>query len=352
MRPYPLSIRHARRLQTGPRVLPLLLSFLVLLLPQASSAKEKRGVVTVHARINAPAAAKDVKLWIPYPMSNENQEIADVSIRGNYTTMGVHRTGKDGGAVLYAQWDGAAEERTLTFSFRVSRKEVVTRNVSAEELPVSREEFRDYLAPSAYGPTDGAVKALAAGITDGKGTVHAKAEAIYQWVVENMHRDPDVKGCGLGDVEVLLGTLAGKCADISSVFVALARSAGVPAREIFGIRLPSSEEGDITRWQHCWAEFYLPGTGWIVVDPADVRKAILEKKLTLEEAGPLREYYFGAVDERRVEFGTGRDVRLVPLQAGAPLNYFMYPYAEADGQVLNEDLFGFNLGYTISFRER
>lgn len=36
---------------------------------------------------------------------------------------------------------------------------------------------------------------------------------------------------------------------------------------------------------------------------------------------------------------------------GEPLNYFMYPYAEADGKPLNEDLYGFNLGYKITFRE-
>ena len=40
-----------------------------------------------------------------------------------------------------------------------------------------------------------------------------------------------------------------------------------------------------------------------------------------------------------------------PAPVGAPLNYFMYPYAEADGKPLNEDLFGFNLGYKITFRE-
>jgi hypothetical protein len=58
-----------------------------------------------------------------------------------------------------------------------------------------------------------------------------------------------------------------------------------------------------------------------------------------------------AVDESRISFGTGRDLRLNPPQAGPPLNYLMYPYAEADGKPLNEDLFGFNLGYTIRVRE-
>jgi hypothetical protein len=53
----------------------------------------------------------------------------------------------------------------------------------------------------------------------------------------------------------------------------------------------------------------------------------------------------------RIAIGTGRDLVLNPPQSGEPLNYFMYPYAEADGMPLNEDLFGFNIGYTIRFKE-
>ena len=52
-----------------------------------------------------------------------------------------------------------------------------------------------------------------------------------------------------------------------------------------------------------------------------------------------------------MEFGTGRDLVLAPPQAGEPLNYFMYPYAEADGTPLNEDLYGYNIGYRIDYRE-
>jgi transglutaminase-like putative cysteine protease len=133
--------------------------------------------------------------------------------------------------------------------------------------------------------------------------------------------------------------------------VALARSAGLPAREVFGIRIPSGKEGDMTKAQHCWVEWYSPGYGWVVAAPADVRKAILEKKITLEQAKPLREYFFGAVDESRIAIGTGRDLILNPPRSGEPLNYFMYPYAEADGKPLNEDLYGFNIGYTIRFKE-
>ena len=57
-----------------------------------------------------------------------------------------------------------------------------------------------------------------------------------------------------------------------------------------------------------------------------------------------REYFFGAHDENRVEFSRGRDLVLVPPQKGEPLNYFVNPYAEADGKPINVER-------TVSYRD-
>lgn len=313
-------------------------------------AEERNVKVTFDVHLNVPANSNKVKLWMPYPVSDENQDITDVSIVGNYSKTGVYTDSNYGNHILYAEWDGKAEKRLLTYTFNVKRKEVQTKNFSKKEIPFSKEEFRKYLVPFSKGPINEKIKNKALEITKGEKTYLQKARAIYDWIVDNMHRDPNVKGCGYGEVEKLLVSLGGKCADIHSVFVALTRASGIPAREVFGIRIPKGTEGDMTKAQHCWAEFYLPGYGWVVVDPADVRKIILEKKLTLEQAKPYRDYYFGAVDENRIAFGTGRDIILNPPQNGERLNYFMYPYAEADGKMINEDLYGFNIGYKISFR--
>lgn len=324
---------------------------ILLALTQLVFAKERTVEVRMEFRLNVPEGAKDVRLWIPYPMSDENQDITDVRINGNFSASGVYREGEYGNNILYAKWNGPSKERNLTYSFKVKRKEHITKDLPEKELKIYQKEMEKHLKPAKMLPLDGKVKDYAMKITEGKKTTLEKAKSIYDWIVENMYRDPNVKGCGLGEVDRLLDTKGGKCADIHSVFVALARAAGVPAREVFGIRIPKGREGDMTKAQHCWAEFYLAGYGWVVVDPADVRKAMLEQKLTLEQAKPLREYYFGAVDENRIAFGTGRDIVLNPPQSGEPLNYFMYPYAEVDGKPLNEDLFGFNIGYKISFKE-
>lgn len=324
----------------------------VLSIHNLSFAKERQGEVTILFNLNAPVDSKEVRLWVPYPVSDENQTISDIKIAGNFSNSGIYREGANGNMALYTEWNGTLKERVLTYTFKVKRKEAIKAHFPKKELSFSKEEFKYYLKSTSLGPTTGKVKEFAEKITKGKRTNVAKAGAIYHWIVNNMHRDPNVKGCGFGEVEKLIVSMGGKCGDISSVFVALSRSAGVPAREIFGIRMPKGKTGDMTKNQHCWAEFYMPGYGWIPVDPSDVRKAMFEKKITnTNDVKDLVAYYFGAVDESRIAYQTGRDIILNPAQKSGKLNYFMYPYAEADGKPMNEDLFGFNIGYKISFKE-
>jgi transglutaminase-like putative cysteine protease len=329
----------------------LMLMVVLISLDGVAHGGQRNAEITFQIKFSPFPKAKQVRLWVPYPMSDQNQEITDVTVRGNYSYAGVFREGKALNNILYSEWQDVPGEKVMTYSFVVKRRDVTMNGRLSGELPLSSEEFREFLDTSFLGSTvELKIKSLAGEITKGKTTGHAKARAIYDWIVENMQRDPHVKGCGFGQVEKLLDSMGGKCVDIHSVFVALMRGAGIPAREIYGIRIPKASEGDMTKTQHCWSEFYLPGQGWIVADPADVRKIILEEKLSLEQAKRYREYYFGALDENRIAFGIGKNIRLNPAQSGEPLLYFMYPYAEEDGKPLNEDLYGFNLGYRIGYR--
>ena len=48
-----------------------------------------------------------------------------------------------------------------------------------------------------------------------------------------------MRGCGVGDIRAMLetGNLGGKCADLNALFVGLARAAGIPARDVYGVRV-------------------------------------------------------------------------------------------------------------------
>jgi transglutaminase-like putative cysteine protease len=328
-------IRRKMMKQFMQRILSVAL--VCLLYGSSSLAGEAAGVITMDFDLTKHDSTKEVELWIPYPVSSEVQDITEVTVRGDFAESAVYADKKFQTPILYARWAKDAESRRLTFSFKALRQEVIKRDFPVQEAPWNKADYAQWLAGTSLGSIDGTVAELAAQITRGKTTVLAKARAIYDWICENMYRDPKTIGCGLGNVSLLLQQPGGKCTDIHSVFVALCRAAGVPAREIFGVRLAKEEVQDITTWQHCWAEFFLPGYGWVPVDPADVRKLMLKRNLKLDDpqTEELRAYFWGGWDAYRVELARGRDLILNPPQKGAPLNTFGYPYAEVDGEPLD-----------------
>jgi len=309
----------------------------------------KQGIIQMNFTIRTDDTTELTRLWVPYPVSNDYQEINDYHINGNYNYSGVFRESESGTMILYAKWENTETFPQLNFSFHIKREERIRKNftITNNDLPVYVEP---YLIPTSLGPIDGIVKEIADEIIEDNITILTKAISIYDYLIEHGERDPGLSFCGNGDVCILLQNLHGKCADFSSVFVALSRSVDVPSREIFGTRM--SEEGDITGSYHCHAEFYLPTYGWIPVDPSDVAKLMFNEHLELDDPQIIeaRDYYFGMQSDTYVDLSMGRDIILNPEQDGEPLNYFMYPYAEVDGESL-DFISQESLKYVVSFKE-
>jgi len=317
------------------RAIPPFLLFLLLCFTRISPAAEISGEISFNINLAATPEAKDVKLWFPYPTSDSFQRIENLNFSGNYSRFSLSREPKSGAFYLYTEWNGPFNERSLSVSFHVRSKEHREEHLM-ENSTTFPPEVRKYLESEFWLPADDPeIQSLADNIVSGKDGILRKARAIYDWTVENTRRDPNVPGCGLGNVEATLASRSGKCADISSVFVALARAAGVPAREVFGLRLSKPGQTDITDGHHCWAEFFLPGSGWVPVDPPDVRKIMLTDNLSLKQAHSFFDYYFGSVDQFRISLQKGGRGLTFPEGNAKKVNYFMYPYAEVDGKVLD-----------------
>jgi transglutaminase-like putative cysteine protease len=221
-----------------------------------------------------------------------------------------------------------------------------------------------YTEPTDLLPTDGIVQETAQKIVKGvRGGQLEQGRAIYEWIVENTFRDPKTRGCGIGDIKTMLETnnLGGKCADLNALFVGLCRAAGIPARDVYGVRVANSmrgfkslgKSGDITKAQHCRAEFYLEGHGWVPVDPADVRKVVLEEQpgLTLHDdvAKRARALLFGSWEMNWMAYNYAHDLQL-PKTTRGKLGYLMYPQCEtAEGRL--DSLDPENFRYTMTSRE-
>jgi transglutaminase-like putative cysteine protease len=250
----------------------------------------------------------------------------------------------------------------LTLTSRIATRDyAVDLSLPGKEPKADPAQLRHFLRPTKLLPTDGIVKETAAQITSGVSSDVDKARAIYEWIVENTFRDPKTRGCGTGDIRFMLetGDLGGKCADLNALYVGLARAAGVPARDVYGIRVAKSQLGykslgaasdNVTKSQHCRAEVHLVDYGWVPVDPADVRKVALEeppgnRPLDDDIVKSARKRLFGSWEMNWVGYNFAHDVALQGASAG-PLGFLMYPQAEtADGRLdcLDPDAFKYEI---------
>jgi transglutaminase-like putative cysteine protease len=281
------------------------------------------------------------RLWLPLAQTAGGyQSASDPATSGSGHAVVTHDT-RYGADVLSVDWDRTTA-RTVEVVQVVA---TLDRSSSDPTVPVTEAERRFWSGPTESLPTDGIVKATASKIVAGKNEPRARLRAIYDWVVENTTRNPSTPGCGLGDIAAMLesGHLTGKCVDINSLMTGLARAAGFPARDVYGIRVGASHRfpflgagGAITKAQHCRSEVYLPDHGWFPVDPADVAKVVLEQKLTLRDpqVQALREYLFGSWEMNWVGFNSATDIDLPGLKSGQKPNFafLMYPCAFVGAQ--------------------
>jgi transglutaminase-like putative cysteine protease len=323
-------------------------------LPEAESAPPAESPVAgwrtfeVTTRLEVTQATGVTRAWVPLPLASDTdyQKRLGDTWQGNGAEPRVWRDARYGAGVLCAEWPGDVKTPALQVVSRVSTRDraVDLAGPSPRAGTGSPASLKPWLEATRLLPIDGIVRTTAREITRGKGTDLEKARAIYEWIVENTFRDPKVKGCGRGDIRAMLETryLGGKCADLNALFVGLARAAGIPAREVYGLRVAESREfeslgrsGDVTKAQHCRAEFLDPGRGWVPVDPADVRKVVLEEPpagRTLDDAvvRKARLRLFGAWEMNYLAYNYAHDLGL-PGASGAPLPFLMYPQAETRG---------------------
>lgn len=279
---------------------------------------------------------KKVRVWIPQARSDAWQEVKIVSAKGDLPLKHT-RESKHGNEMYFAETSrSSATELHFDVEYEVTRRERVALNPTPhlETAALTSKERNEDLQPDALVPITGLPADLAVKVTEGKTQPLDKSRAIYDYVFTTMRYDKTGTGWGRGDVLYACDAKKGNCTDFHSLFIAMARSQGIPARFEIGFPLPADKHSAEIAGYHCWSDFYIDGKGWIPVDISEAWKHP-EK----------RDYFFGSHDVNRVQFSMGRDLRLSPPQDGKPLNYFVYPYVEVDGQEYP------NVSLAFSFRD-
>lgn len=311
----------------------------------------------VETRIQPPAqqtaSSAPVQAWLPVPSLDGVDWFTwkEMSWTGNASSVSLKRDPVYGSAFIHAVWPEPVQDAVLiaTSVFSVRDRRVALAEPSGK-VPISDAERQLYSRSTALIPTDGIVKEVADSIVADARSDIEKATRLYHWVIEHTERNPATRGCGEGDIVAMLrsGTLNGKCADINALYVGLARASGLAARDVYGIRVAPSRFGykslgagseDVTRAQHCRAEVYISSLGWIPVDPADVRKVMLEEPPTnLSADHPLvaqvRDRLLGSWEGNWMPYNFAHDV-VLPGSTGPMLNFLMYPQIEIGSRRLD-----------------
>lgn len=274
---------------------------------------------------DVPKDAREIRLWLPFPPNNDDQQVSNITVRSDVPTSVNHEDEYGNQVLSLAVFAPGQQPIRVELQFDVLRREHRNAGAAAGK-PVGPAVLAQkidprWLQPDALTPIDGKVLELALETTRGRESRLEQLRAIYDYTVSTLKYDKTGFGWGRGDIAYACDAKRGNCTDFHAVFIGLCRARGIPARFEIGFSLPTDQPAGPIAGYHCWAAGYIPEFGWVPVDCSEAQKH-----------PAMREYFFGAHDENRVTFSIGRDLRLNPAQRGKCLNFFIYPYAEIDGR--------------------
>jgi hypothetical protein len=244
--------------------------FLPLFLLTIASFAQNSRHFTFHYSftIKNVAAEKKVRVWIPVAQSDAFQDVKVISAKGDLPLKKTHES-KYGDEIYFAETSKSTKpDLHFDVEYDVVRHERVALNpaVQVRNVSLKKKERLENLQPDALVPITGLPADLAVKVTEGKTEPIDKARAIYDYVFTTMKYDKTGTGWGHGDVLYACDAKKGNCTDFHSLFIAMARSQGIPARFEIGFPLPPDKHSSEIAGYHCWSDFYVDGKGWIPVD--------------------------------------------------------------------------------------
>ena len=266
--------------------------------------------------------SKDLKLWVPIPREWDSQKaVKIISIQPEPHARYVDP--EYGNPMLF--WDFSKEPEKPSYKvhlkYRLERYEVYT-DIDPNRIGPYNKTNKDYIlftqSTNTISITD-RVKELAKIAVGDEKNPYLQAKQIFEFVRKKMYYNgwwqnrlkigTSIRGIlesPLIDQKTGEDYYFGSCIDLSTFFVSMCRSVGIPTRNVFawwdrqdiesvGTRIERGDEPTSIRIErfgesiykpvdlsvnalaissgprglgiHAWAEIYLPGYGWIPVDP-------------------------------------------------------------------------------------
>jgi len=164
----------------------------------------------------------------------------------------------------YAEFDFSGHPATTTKTVQIDYRVAV--NELAYDLSICEGELvDDFIQPELHiESVNPQIVTLASELSRGKKNVCQQVQAFYDYIGDELVYTDNGKNWG---AQATLGTMGADCTEYSSLLVALSRSQRIPARYFEGLLYIDSETQNKAQLEHAWPDVYLPGVGWVAMDP-------------------------------------------------------------------------------------
>ncbi|GBD92623.1 transglutaminase-like superfamily protein [bacterium BMS3Abin05] len=210
-----------------------------------------------------PQTPPQLHLWASAIIPRLNQHVPDLKLIGP-APQDIFADKENGNRIFYWNLTPYLEKQdSIVISRRVKIESYALLGIIDSTAVLSYDTsgavFRFYTKSEPFLELTPDIRAAAAGIVGDETNPYKKTRMIFDWVHRKMTYiyPPAKRGA-----PAALASLKGDCGQYADLFIALCRAAGVPARFVGGFQAQKKPKLSF----HAWAEFYLPGMGWLPAD--------------------------------------------------------------------------------------
>jgi hypothetical protein len=290
-------------------------------------------------RVSAAVGDNSLFLWMPRVVQTPEQRKVQLVSQEPAPML-------DGGngAVLFSFSNlRKGGEQEVTTSYLFDRYAVETQVTPSKVPPydTASELYRTFTAPDLLVPSANPDLVKAAATAAGaEKNPYLKARRLYEWQLAQLTYASTVRD---GDAVLAARMRRADSFGYASLYCALLRAAGIPARMVAGYLV--RDAGEPTS-RHFWDEFYVETFGWVPVDPllGDERSLVPQP---FDADADTKAYYFGNLDNRHVTFSKGLDIVSQVSPEGKTRRYRDFPWL----LTIHEEIVGDITAVTVDFRD-
>lgn len=197
-----------------------------------------------------------------FPLQTPHQQIVDAA----YTPSPIGE-----GEALSFRWDTpSTTELHFSVKHTVRRENDFVKINRKVRFPIRNVPlgYEIYLRPQKIIDSDDErIERLASEIVQGEDDLYLAVHKLAAWTVNNIQYNlSTVTAKASKPATWVLENRQGVCDELTSLFIAMARSVGIPARFVSGISYTNAPFFEQKWGPHGWAEVYFPGYGWVPFD--------------------------------------------------------------------------------------